>query len=74
MVGFTSIKIYRSKLARNIYSNVGLPTVKNFKHMVSTNMISNSPISVADINNTEKNIDHQWQVSKASQQEANQGC
>ena len=28
--------------------------MKNFKHMLSTNMISNYPISVSDISNDEK--------------------
>ena len=53
MVGFTSRQIERSKLSRKIYINVGLPTVNNFKHMVSTNIISNCSISVADIRNAE---------------------
>ena len=48
MVGFTSRKIDRSKFSRDIYSNVVLPTVKNFKHMVSINIISNFQISVSD--------------------------
>ena len=54
MVGFTSIKIDRAKLDSKIYNNVGLPTVKNFKNVVSTNMISKCSISVADIRNSEK--------------------
>ena len=54
MVVFTSIQIDKENLSSKIYSNVGLPTVKNFNHMVSTNMISNWPIPVADIRNDEK--------------------
>ena len=54
MLIFTSRQIERSKLAIKIYSNIGLPTVKNFKHMVSTNMVSKFPISVADISNAKK--------------------
>ena len=54
MVGFTSKQIERAKLARKLYNNVGLPTVKNSKDMVSTNMILHCPISVADIWNAEK--------------------
>ena len=53
MVGFTNRKIERKKLARKIYSNIGLTTVKNFNHIVSTNMISKFPISVANIRNAE---------------------
>ena len=44
IVGFASRKINRSKFSRKIYSNVGLSTVMNFNHMVSTNMIINFPI------------------------------
>ena len=54
MVGLTSIQIERAKLARKIYSNVGIPTMTNFKHMVSRKMVSYFPISVADIINAEK--------------------
>ena len=54
MVGLTGIQIESAKLARKIYSNIGLPTVKNFKHMVSNNMISNCTITVEDISNSEK--------------------
>ena len=53
MVGFTSRQIERAKLAIKIYINVGLPTVNNLNHLVSTNMVSNFPISVADIINAE---------------------
>ena len=53
MVGFTSRQIEMEKLARKIYRNVGLTTVKNFNHMVCTSMISNCPISVAYISNSE---------------------
>ena len=47
IVGFTSRQIERAELARNFYSNVGIPTVKNFNNMLSTNMVSNFPISIA---------------------------
>ena len=52
-VGFTSIPIERGKLSRKIYSIVGLTTVKNFKHILSTIMISNFPISAEYIINAE---------------------
>ena len=54
MLVFTIRKIGRAKLSRKIYINVGIPNVKNIKHMFSTNMISNCTISVADIRNSEK--------------------
>ena len=39
MLVFTSRQIERAKLSTKIYNNVGMKTVKKFKHMVSTNMI-----------------------------------
>ena len=54
MVIFTMINIEKGKLARKIYSNVGLPTADNFNHMVSNKMISNCPISVEDMSNFEE--------------------
>ena len=46
-----SRQIERGGLVRKIYNIVEMATVKKFKHMLSTNMISNCPISVADIIN-----------------------
>ena len=54
MVGFTSRQTERAELSRKIYINLGLPNLKNFKHMLSTNMKSNCLISVAYISNYEK--------------------
>ena len=54
MVGLTSRQIHRAKLAIKIYKDVGLPSINKFKNIVSTNIISNFPISVADISNAEK--------------------
>ena len=53
MVGFTSRQIERTKLASEIYNNVVLPTVNNFKRMLSTNMVSNCPMAVAHISNAD---------------------
>ena len=52
MARFTSRQIENYELARKIYSNVGIPTGKNFNNMVSTNRISNCPISMADMINS----------------------
>ena len=42
-----------AKLPRKTYGNIGIPNLKNFKHMVSINMISNCPIPVGDTINSE---------------------
>ena len=52
MARFTSRQIENYELARKIYSNVGIPTGKNFNNMVSTNRISNCLISMADMINS----------------------
>ena len=67
MAGFTSRQIEWTKLHRKIYSKVGLPTVKNFKHMVFTKMLSNCTISVANIIN---NI-YIWNVTRNSRRKVN---
>ena len=54
MMRFTTRQIERDTLERRIYSNARLTNAKNFKHMVSTNMISNFPIYVANISNADK--------------------
>ena len=54
MVGFTIRQIERDRLSRKICSNVGIPTAKNFKQIVSTTMISRCTIPVANIINAEK--------------------
>ena len=74
IVVVTSRQIDRAKLDRKIYSILGLPTVRNFKHMVSANMISNCAIALAyTINSKYIYMGHQWKVWKASLQETNQG-
>ena len=50
MMGFTRRQVERDKLASKIYSNIGLPTGNKFNHTVSTNTISNCPISLEYIN------------------------
>ena len=44
----------RGPIQPEIYSHLGLPTVDNFMHMVSANMISNCTISVEYMINSEK--------------------
>ena len=54
MEGFTDHQVKKAKLARKIYHNIGMPTVKNFKLLIKMNAIRNCPITTDDINNTEK--------------------
>ena len=54
MAPILGIELQQAKEARTLYHNVGPPTVKNFKHMISTNMIANCPITIRDFDNAEK--------------------
>ena len=53
MVGFTSRKIERTKLDMKYTIVKGCQLRATFNHMVSTNIISNFPISVEDRSNAE---------------------
>ena len=52
--GFTERQFQRAKAARELYHNVGSPTVDNFKALLKMNVIKNCPVTVADVNAAEK--------------------
>ena len=47
---YTPKIIYQTKRSRKLYHNVGCPTVENFKHILSHNMINNCPITAEYVN------------------------
>jgi Reverse transcriptase (RNA-dependent DNA polymerase) len=51
---FTDRQVQRAKLARNIYHAIGTPSLKDFKLIITSNMIKNIPITIEDINIAEK--------------------
>ena len=53
-VGFSEWEYIQAKPARELYHNVGSPTVDNFKALVKMNLIKNCPVTVEDINIAEK--------------------
>ena len=53
-VGFTDRQYNRAKIARELYHNVGSPTVDNFKALLKMNMIKNCPVTIEDVNVAEK--------------------
>ena len=68
MVGFTSIQIDRAKLARKIYSNVGLPTVKKFQ----SNGIHQHDIKLSNISSRYKKCrEYIWAINGKYQIEVN---
>jgi len=54
MLAYTDWQITRAKRARSLYHTIGTPTVKNFKHMLKTNAISNCPVTTEDVTIAEK--------------------
>jgi Reverse transcriptase (RNA-dependent DNA polymerase) len=51
---YTDRQVQRAKLARNIYHAIGTPSLKDFKLIITSNMIKNIPITIDDINIAEK--------------------
>jgi hypothetical protein len=51
---YTDWQIQRAKLARSIYHAMGTPSLKDFKSIITSNMVKNIPITIDDINNVEK--------------------
>ena len=51
--GFTKQQFEDAKKARNLYHQVGAPTVENFKHIIRQKIIKNCPIVLDDINRAE---------------------
>ena len=52
--GFTTRQFQRAKQARELYHNVGSPTVDNFKALLKMNFIKNCPVTVEDVKVAER--------------------
>jgi hypothetical protein len=52
--GFTDRDYERARRARKALGLVGYPSPKDFKHMVSSNMIKNFPVTPIDVTNANK--------------------
>ena len=52
--GYTLRQFERAKEARRLYHIVGTPTVENFKSLLRMNAIKNCPVTVEDINISER--------------------
>jgi hypothetical protein len=51
---YTDRQIQRAKLARSIYHAIRMPSLKDFKMIITSNTIKNVPITINDINISEK--------------------
>jgi hypothetical protein len=52
--GYTLRQFERAKQARKLYHIVGTPTMNNFKLLLQMNVIQNCPVTVKDVNISEK--------------------
>ena len=52
--GFSQRQIENAKKAKKLYNIMGLPSVNDYKQLVKNNMLYNNPVTVEDINNSEK--------------------
>jgi hypothetical protein len=52
--GYTLRQFERAKEARRLYHIVGTPTVNNFKSLLQMNVIQNCPVTVEEVNISEK--------------------
>jgi hypothetical protein len=52
--GYTLRQFKRAKEARKLYHIVGTPTMNNFKSLLRMNVIQNCPVTVEDVNISEK--------------------
>jgi hypothetical protein len=52
--GYTLRQFRRAKEARRLYHIVGIPTVNEFKSLLRMNVIQNCPVTVEDVNISEK--------------------
>ena len=48
-MGFTKRQLKAAELARTLYSNLGYPSMKDFKWVIQSNQIKDCPITVDDI-------------------------
>ena len=51
---FTKTQVNRADLARKVYEILMFPSIRDFKHLMMTNGIKNCPITIEDINISEK--------------------
>ena len=52
--GFTHRQFLRAKRARDLYAQMGFPTVQNFKHILRQNLIKNCPVTPEDVDIAER--------------------
>jgi hypothetical protein len=53
-VGYTPKQFEQAKRARELYHIVGAPTIETFKTLIKMNSIRNCPVTMEDVNITEK--------------------
>ena len=54
MEGFTQDEVRGAKMARELFYNLGAPTVQAFKHALRMNLIHDCPVTTKDVNTAEQ--------------------
>ena len=54
LLHYTDRQIQRAKTARELYHSIGTPSVRDFKNIIRMNGIKNNPVTIEDINISEK--------------------
>ena len=52
--GYSQRQIQDAKKARNLYAKVGYPSARDFKNIISRNLILNFPVTASDVVRAEK--------------------
>ena len=51
---YTKRQVARAEEARKLYQVIGYPSLRDYKHIIQTNQIKNCPVTIEDINISEK--------------------
>ena len=51
---YTKRQVDRAEVARKLYQVIGYPSLRDYKHIIQTNQIKNCPVTIEDINISEK--------------------
>ena len=51
---YTKRQVARAEIARKLYQVIGYPSLRDYKHIIQTHQIKNCPVTIEDINISEK--------------------
>ena len=60
--GYSQRQIQDAKKARDLYANIGYPSARDFKNIISNNLILNCPVTASDVVRAEKIVDETFML------------